>query len=77
MRLEGATYKRWTFRGKVIKAIEDCRKVMTKKISQEALKSFNNIMRRIAEVNGGTLKALKNYLFMGEVNAKGDVIDDY
>ena len=63
--------------GKVAKAIADCRKVMPKRISKEALKCFNNIIKGIAEVDSGTLQALTNYLFMGEVNAKGNLANEY
>ena len=63
--------------GKVAKAIEDCRKEMPKKISKESWKCLNNIIKGLANPNADTMKALKNYLFMGEVNVKGREADEY
>ena len=63
--------------GHVAKAIEDCRKEMPNKISKESWKCLNNIIKGLANPSVETMKALKNYLFMGEVHAEGHLADEY
>ena len=46
-------------------------------MGKEASKHFNNIMQTVSAVPAGVRKAIKNYLFMGEVNATGDVTEEY
>ena len=63
--------------GNVQKAIENCREMLPRKVAAESLKHFDNLMASLLEVPAGVRNALKNYLFMGEVNVKGDLAEDY
>ncbi len=62
--------------GNVSRAIDNCRKMLPKKLSEEAARHFNNIMRCLSDVPAGVRKALRNYLFMGKVNASVDVAEE-
>ena len=76
--MEGATCGRIvSAQGMTVKAIDECKKIMPKVISKECRKCFNNIINGVAKIDAQLKKALMNYLFMGEVDATGDIANDY
>ncbi len=63
--------------GKVQAVIQSCRSSMPKDMSKESAKHFNHIMRHISSISVPVRKALKNYLFLGDTNPRGDIAEEY
>ena len=61
----------------VCKAIQECRDMMPKQMSREAIKHFNAVINHISEVPSGAIKALRNYIFLGNPNPDETVADEY
>ena len=41
------------------------------------MKHFNNLLNRVVDVPADVRKAMTSYLFMGEVNPRGDIAEEY
>ena len=63
--------------GHVQSTIKVCRDMAPKYMSTELAKRFNNIIRQISCVPYRVRKVLRNHLFLGNTNLKGDMADDY
>jgi len=51
--------------------------MMPKQMSREAIKHFNAVINHISEVPSGAIKALRNYIFLGNPNPDETVADEY
>ena len=63
--------------GNVLKAIEDCRELMPKKIRASARRQLNNILNGVTKLDQTARKAIINLLYMGETNITGDLAKEY
>ena len=63
--------------GHVQSTIQVCRDMATKYMSTELEKRFNNIISQISCVTFRVHKVLRNHLFLGNKNPKGDMADEY
>lgn len=61
----------------VLKAIDDCRELMPKKIRAAARKQLNNILAGVTNLDSKARKAITNLLYMGECNVTGDLAQKY
>ena len=63
--------------GKVASAIDLCRNMLPKEMSNEAVRNFNHIMNNISDIPAGVRDALRNYLFVGVPDPDSAIADEH
>ena len=63
--------------GRIAQTVEKCREEAPKKVNKELVKHFNQIINQVSEINSTVRDAIRDYLFLGEVNPDGKVDDEY
>lgn len=63
---------------KVAMAIDKCREMAPKQMSQEAVRHYNNIMDNVSiDIPAGAKVALRNYIFCGDPTPEECIADEY
>ncbi len=63
--------------GRVAKVIAECREAAPKKVSSEAMKNADTILKGITNLSATARAAVRNYLFLGEADPDDKIADEY